>query len=79
MTEDRNTRPPTNDDGGGGHPATPGSYFGWPEGQDSVQFLDENGKLMTGAEWKEWLKTKKTRVIGSGTKEDPYREPGTPA
>jgi hypothetical protein len=32
-----------------------------------VQFLDEDGKLMTGAEWKEWLKTKKTRVIGSGS------------
>lgn len=46
---------------------TPDGYFGWPKGDAAVQFLDEDGKLMTGAEWKEWLKTKKTRVIGSGS------------
>ncbi|PLS84280.1 MAG: hypothetical protein CYG60_18795 [Actinobacteria bacterium] len=30
---------------------TPDGYFGWPEGQDSVQFLDENGKPLTREEW----------------------------
>jgi hypothetical protein len=34
------------------HPATPDGYFGWPEGDDAVQFLDpETGKQLTRKEW----------------------------
>ncbi len=41
----------TEDDRNPGREPTPDGYFGWPEGQDSVQFLDENGKPMTREEW----------------------------
>ena len=54
-------------------------YFGWPPGYGVVQFLDDDGKPMTHEEWLEYLEEKRKdhRVIGSGTKEDPYRAPGT--
>ncbi|MDP9478580.1 MAG: hypothetical protein M3R38_23350 [Actinomycetota bacterium] len=49
---------------------TPDGYFGWPEGQDGVQFLDENGKPMTRAQWDELMAEKarkrKARKEGEG-------------
>ena len=46
MTENRN------DNDGSGHPGTPENYFGWPEGDDAVQFLDpETGRQLTREEW----------------------------
>ncbi len=47
---------------------TPPGYFGWPEGQDGVQFLDENGKPMTRAEWDE-LMAEKARIRKAKGKE----------
>ncbi|MDP9477569.1 MAG: hypothetical protein M3R38_18100 [Actinomycetota bacterium] len=52
------------------HPETPPGYFGWPEGQDSVQFLDENGRPLNRAEWDEIMAEKarrrKARKEGEG-------------
>jgi hypothetical protein len=52
------------------NPDTPDGYFGWPEGQDGVQFLDENGKPMTRAQWDELMAEKarirKARKEGEG-------------
>ncbi len=56
---------------------TPPGYFGWPEGDDAVQFLDENGKPMTVEEMHRRNKENPPDVIGSGTKDDPYRLRGT--
>jgi hypothetical protein len=48
VTENRND----DDDGGRGHPGTPEGYFGWPEGNAAVQFLDpETGRQLTREEW----------------------------
>ncbi len=59
------------------NPDTPDGYFGWPEGQDSVQFLDDDGNPMTTEEWRKHIEENPKQVIGSGTYEDPYRLPGT--
>ncbi len=61
MTDDRN-------------PDTPDGYFGWPEGQDAVQFLDENGKPMTRAEWDRLMaeKARKRKAAGGGSKPNPF-------
>ena len=60
------------------HPEDDG-YFGWPPGYNVVQFLDDDGRPMSREEWLAHLEKKKGhRVIGSGTKEDPYRAPRTP-
>ncbi len=47
---------------------TPEGYFGWPEGQDSVQFLDENGNPLTRAEWDE-IMAEKARIRKAREKE----------
>ncbi len=64
MTDDRNP----------GREPTPDGYFGWPEGQDSVQFLDENGKPMTRAEWDE-LMAEKARIRKAKEKEGEGNRP----
>ncbi|MDP9487572.1 MAG: hypothetical protein M3Q49_17605 [Actinomycetota bacterium] len=62
MTNDRNPE----------REPTPPVYFGWPEGQDGVQFLDENGKPLTRAEWDEIMAEKarirKARKEGEGNR-----------
>ena len=62
------------------HPSTPDGYFNFPEGRGQVVFLDDDGRPMTPDEFDAYLEEKRKdhRVIGSGTKEDPYRAPGTP-
>ncbi len=54
------------DDRDPGREPTPDGYFGWPEGQDSVQFLDEDGKPMTREEWDEIMaeKARKRKARG---------------
>lgn len=56
---------------------TPDGYFGWPEGEDAVQFLDEDGKPISVEEMHRRDRENPPDVIGSGTKEDPYRMRGT--
>ena len=73
MTDERDRNPEKDQ-----HPEDDG-YFGWPPGYNVVQFLDDDGRPMSYEEWLAYLEEKKGhRVIGSGTKEDPYRAPGTP-
>ncbi len=45
---------------------TPDGYFGWPEGQDAVQFLDEDGKPMTREEWDELMAEKARKRKAKG-------------
>ncbi len=58
MTDDRNP----------GREPTPPGYFCWPEGQDGVQFLDEDGNPLTRAEWDE-IMAEKARIRKAKGKE----------